>query len=677
MPVFVSKFPYPLYYLLFLPWLKTILSLGIFIFPGTTLSIFLLRERLSLATHIASGFSLSIFLIGCIGLLGRIFHFSFASVQLLFFLVGIIITIFLVIHKYRHPKTPLYRREVVCWRVVGVLLFVFICFAVITLSGRFSGDDQSYLAYLTTWQHSSSLNFSEVYFGSNAIDSKRFWLAVFPMSLALIANLSGIHGMLLLGLYIEPILVGLSLITIYLFYKEFLNSKKLSLSALLMHALFLLLLLGRQQSGQLFVYRLSEDKVVAAFILTPVFLLAIRHWVQCPSIKTALFLVFSGWSLVFTHPVILAFAVFIGTGYTIIFLLWHRRNYRVLLLSAALLAFILVPGLLLRFVNDGVSQIAYDSDAALNQDRHITDSRIAVIPGTPFYGFNPERVKLITAATTLLNDNYSYKPFAWLYIWVLVLTFIWSFIRGRNDEVALLLFVSSLLVLLGLIPYTGWLLGYFVAARMLWRIPWIYPIGLAALFLLRDFFNFIDRRAATNNNCRKLSTEGILFWLALVLFASFAARLSYSAKWHVLTQQRKYARSLERLVDLGKHLDTEFDKPARFITPKKLSKPIYGLSEQNMMNYLPGLSANAKVIDFRYFRSSPFFESSLYANHEETDLLFTIDGTVSYKDKQKIMQKYSIDAILADDPELQDYFAQKPELFSVEEVAGFWIIKVK
>jgi hypothetical protein len=59
-----------------------------------------------------------------------------------------------------------------------------------------------------------------------------------------------------------------------------------------------------------------------------------------------------------------------------------------------------------------------------------------------------------------------------------------------------------MLVLLCAIPYTGWLAGYFVSARMLWRSPWLFPIGLVGIVLLTNLTNVITSKTANMSRYR-------------------------------------------------------------------------------------------------------------------------------------------------------------------------------
>jgi hypothetical protein len=656
----------------FMPWLRMGLGMCLFIFPGMVASLFLIKDRFFLLSHAVSGFVLSIFFVGVLGLLGRIVHVSFANIKTAFLLLGLVLILAVMAYQYYFPQKEFYLWEGMDLKTTLVLISLMIFGIMINFLSRTTGDDQSYLAYLTTWGNSPALSFSEVYFGLGTVDSKRFWLAVFPMSLSLIESYSNIHGLLLIGFYLEPFMICLAVLAAYLLYKTFLESNVLSMSALLLQITFFFFLRDYQQVGTTFFNRLSEDKSVAAFILMPVFLWAAHHLIERLTWQRGVFLLLCGWSLTLTHPVILAYSAFIAAGYASLTLILQKQNYVRLAVIIFLIVIIVAPGAVLRFVDDSASQIPYDLDQALEGDGGI-ETRIDFISGTPFYGFPLERIQISTLNFPE-NKNVLQFIFSWSYVWMLGLVFLWSLLYIRQNVSAPLLLTSSLLVLLALIPYTGWLLGYFVSARMLWRVPWVFPIGLGFLLLLQEVYNLIVNKVKIDKLRVKNIQEKTLLFSSLCIFVcsvGYFAAFAYKSEWKNLSRLEEYRMGLERLVSLGDYLEKNIEKPARFITPDKLLYPIYGLFSQNIMDYLPGLSSKAKVVYFR------FWESSMTVDRVETDLLFTIDGTVNFQQKKNIMYKYKIEYIIVDDPELKKHFASRPELFHIEKAAGFWIIGLR
>jgi len=140
-----------------------------------------------------------------IGLAGRFLGFSFELVKFIFAFVGLVELIALT----KTYPSLLQRNRVICGRLRESInnppLLAALFFGVIYLfnAALFFVDDWTYLAYITNWQHSTHLNFTEVIFGTTSADPARFWLSLYPMGQALLSDLSGIPGILLLGNYLE------------------------------------------------------------------------------------------------------------------------------------------------------------------------------------------------------------------------------------------------------------------------------------------------------------------------------------------------------------------------------------------------------------------------------------------------------------------------------------------
>ena len=139
-------------------WLCLGISIGIFIVPGMIISMLLMNNRLSLFGHISSGIAVSVFLISALGLLGRLLHYPFDLIKPLFLLVGLG-GIVKLDQCYRFGK-PLYKSDSYPILVLVLLLLIIVVGVVIVIVDvRFGGDDQTYLAYVTNFQHAHPLNF--------------------------------------------------------------------------------------------------------------------------------------------------------------------------------------------------------------------------------------------------------------------------------------------------------------------------------------------------------------------------------------------------------------------------------------------------------------------------------------------------------------------------------------
>jgi len=652
-----------------LPWVRMGMSIIIFSTPGIVASLILVGKRFSLISHFVSGVALSVFLVGLLGLLGRIFHLPFSYIKPVFVLIGLAAFVVLIWHS--RSEQQLYKPK----RYSITILVLFLAIAVLTvitsMISSFGGDDFSYLAYLTNWQHAQSLNFHEVIFGSGNLDVVRFWSAMFPMNLAFLAELSNLHGLLLLGLYLEPFLVVISLLSFYNLFEDLFPSGYLAIATLLLHFTFLFMLYTGRQPGSMFFFRISEDKTFAAFVLAPVFILAIRYLLEKITFRSVLFTLLCGWSLALTHPILVAYSVAIVGLYVCYLTFFVHRDYKRLAIVLVLLVLTILPSASLRFVGvPWVSRHIFGLSSPLNQpgafdletanDAVDAQTLISSIKDTPFYGFNLDRVQIQIPGQKVSTENPLQQFFSWSYLWILGLGFLWSLFNPRKNDVSALIGATALLVLLGAIPYTGWLLGYLVSARMLWRIPWMFSAGMAGVVLLNELVGFIFRRGQFSWKDRlsaETAASGLVFLISLVLISFFCVNF-YAQRWPRLTTLDDRRNKLQALVDLGNSLESKLPKASIFVAPREIS------------DYLPGISSKSKVV---------FFRTVLFTPHpvdtDKLNLIFSKNTSVSLKQRLNILTKYHIDDILVNDASLKDYYAGYPELFHVQEVPNFWILE--
>lgn len=647
-----------------LPWVKLGLAGFIFIFPGLVVSLILTSNRLTLLGHFISGLVLSMFLISSLGVVGKIAHLPFVFIKSAFFVIGLII--FLAFTIQMHSIQHLFKSQNFSSISIALLILMVVFGALISFWSRIESDGFTYLAYLTNWQHSQRLNFAEVVFGSGNLESIRFWLAMLPMNQAFWAEISNLHGVLLLGFYLKPTLVGLSLVSAYVFYEDLFQSNLQAIMALLLQFTFLFLLLDVRQPGNMFFLRSTEDKSVAAFVIAPVFFLAVSCFLESRKLRRGIFVLLVGWCLALMHPVILAFSIFIAGSYGTIRTI-TLKNYKTLGVLLLLLMVVVFPSASLRFVTlHGMkTQAPFDLESALDVNPHnpLPVDRISFISGTPFYGFNLDTIRIQPAIevssflglTTLLS---------WSFMWLLGFGFLCSLLKiGRHDNnIASFVVASALLVLLCAIPYTGWLVGYFVSARMLWRSPWLFPTGLVGVILMVDVFEVILAKVRTEFRL-KVAARDLAFvsvFSICVLVIGYTSVYYYGSRWSSLKTLYDYRNMLEEKAALGNYIETNFDRQSIF------------LASYEMMNYLPGLSSKAKVV---YFRTS--IHTPRPVKHIDIERVLFSDNVFPVDRRMEVLDRYHIQYILSKDVTLMEYYAAYPQFFSLQKFRNYWLIKYR
>jgi hypothetical protein len=636
------------------------LGIGIIVFvvPGMGISLFLLDKQLSLPAHFTSGIAISVLLVGLLGLIGRVFNLPFKYINPVFALTGLIILAAMIIRS--RSGWPLYKPKKISFATLGLLLFMFAVGVTRNIHSGFGGDDFSYLAHLTNWQYAQPLSFQEVVFASGNLDPIRFWIAMFPMNLAFLAETSNLHGVLLLGIYLEPYLIVIAILAIYNLYEDLLENEPWTIAALLLHFTFFVLLQAGRQPGSTFFVRISEDKVFAAFILAPVLFLALRHFLELFTVRSGIFVFLCGSSMALTHPVILAYSIFISGVYAGIVTIMER-DYKRLGITMALLIITILPSIFLRFIDGPLTaRYAISLQSALDVYGQFSETRLSYIEGTPFYGFDLERIKILAQTGEPNRQNPVQIFFSWSYLWLVILGFLWSLFNLRKKPVAPFIAAAALLVLLCGVPYTGWLVGYFVSAGMLWRSPWLVPIGLIGIVLLAELYKYVTRKGFARVQPPNFSERVILIpTLAIcMILTSYVFLQRYITGLPAIPDLNLKKSRLEDLAALGIYLENNIEQPSIFVAPIEL------------MNPLPGLSSKSKVV---FFRSSAFTPHPV--DIEKIGLIFSPDVSIPLRQRLNILRRYDIQYILTEDHSLRDYYASYAEIFNEQKINNFWIIE--
>lgn len=219
------------------------IALVVFITPGASLYLLINRRGILKTSPITFGFILSHLLIALLGTAGRLFHFSFAYATHAFMILGFIL---IVINSYKTVNNSI-NLKLITKKVVHLfshwplLLLAFLA-ACMTIQRVISSDDLAYLAHLTNWQHMPALNFFDVYFGVDKLESTRYWIVSTPFSQAFLSEISGLSGLKLLSGYYEPYLAIISILCMYELAKTLRLSSRSTITAIALQITFLALL---------------------------------------------------------------------------------------------------------------------------------------------------------------------------------------------------------------------------------------------------------------------------------------------------------------------------------------------------------------------------------------------------------------------------------------------------
>jgi hypothetical protein len=251
-----------------------------------------------------------------------------------------------------------------------------------------------------------------------------------------------------------------------------------------------------------------------------------------------------------------------------------------------LLFVLLAPYLIIRLAGDpSLTAIPFDGKSA---QATYQIERYTHVVNDVFYGLNPEVLKFFDIPPE--SNIYS------VYQYVRLIPIILAIIAGglaifklKKGPLYWYIFTCVLLVLFVTLPYTGWLFGYFVSARLISRASWFSPLGLGSALILLSIKGWLEKRhffEKFKNFFKLLRLDSTLIGLiACSLFVS--PNLGYS----ILPRLPLYFDKLDhykQLAQIGAFIDEHTTGPVAVIAVDYADTQL-----------LPGVAAHTILISFR------------------------------------------------------------------------------
>lgn len=644
-------------------WLQLGVGLAIFIVPGFC-TYGLLKDRPGLEfSHVTFGFVISHLIFALFGIVGRLIHLSFDAITFLMMAYGLIVLIAYILLKAEYDvKFQAHQDGRTYFLSVLPFLFISLLVSLIVMQRVLTDDDLSYLAFLTNWQHSTHLDFNDLIFGKSEWVQPRFWLMSAPFAQAFLAKVSETPGILILGGYYEPFLVTISALCWYELALTLKLSPRAASASVVLQLSFLLLLSEYLHPGSPYFNQLSADKATAAFILAPVFFQSLIKLLESSTWHHRLLFLLTGLSLTLMHPIILAYAVFVG-GMLVLFSK-SSRDLGSKAIPLVILIVILIPQVMIRFAKvPAMEATAFEAETVLNQSG--SNTLVTQWGDTRFYGFNPNILTMQFPYESNLPLPETILRWGWLLIPLLAVMVASKHI---DEHAAQFIMAAFLLCFLTVVPLTGWIFGYFLNARMLARSVWLFPYGLSAVYLLLNirnkyWGNFAAKRARILTSTWSLIT---LTLFATVLFSAYLYE-------HDLPDFEKFALKSIRYQGFstaGQMLDQLISDADGTVV----------MGSENLNDFIPGISWKAQMVTFRISEPSNMFYFSAADTAEriaDTGVIFS--ETASPEDKILLLRKYNVHFLLLQRRDLKlfnELMANYPNLITATEVGGVYIVQI-
>jgi len=566
------------------PWLRVLIALLLFSVPGFCLHALLdPRRELDATTRLPGGLTLSVAVTGLLGFTGSVLGLPTGFVTGGLFAVGWVGIVLLarrggvVVKRPARPDSD----ALLDAAALGVALLVtgWLCIAPVLGS-----DDLTHVARVTAFQQRSHLGFGGIAFGGDNVIAPRYWLAFWPLCEAILSSLASVQPLELTTNHLGGLLGVAAGLAVFGLARTLGLTRRLAVVAVIAQSAGLLLMAARDQPGVLFFNRVTEDKFVAFFVLAPAVLQTIAAHFGRPS-RGSLARVALAWSaLVFSHATSLGMVALVAGGFCALELLFGTRR------EAALVLALIVPltgaAAMVRFVPHVYLDRVYFDVQSAAEDQEVTAGRkrrIAVVRGTRFYGIGPAAVGAtgrVLGATVLLVAL-ACAP------------------RRRDAR-----YVAAALgtVTIGVVPYTGWILGALLTPFHLWRMVSLAPFGIGTAFLLALAGDALGARAtALPGGVRRTGRVALGSGLALLLVLVAAGVGSGSR----LTAFARPGRWQDALVLHARKRNFHYRLPypelaelSRVLRDATAGGAVL-IADRGLNDLVPSLTADARLLVFR------------------------------------------------------------------------------
>jgi hypothetical protein len=326
-----------------------------------------------------------------------------------------------------------------------------------------------------------------------------------------------------------------------------------------------------------------------------------------------------------------------------------------------------LPQIVLRFINTtGQAEIPYTTQDILSQRG--VENMVTQWGNTQYYGFNPGILDVKIPYEANIPIPRLLLERVWLIIPILSTAF--ALRRAGKNNAAQFLLACFLLSFLAWLPFTGWIIGYFLSAWMLERAVWLFPFGLSLIYSIAA----IREHLKSNNLLKpfmhsKKPISQNWFLLAVTVFATGIFFLYI--RENNLPDLEKFAEKSQRYLGLataGQELD------------RQISGYAHVIGSQQLNDMIPGISSKSKLITFRISQPSnmPYFSD---AQREEriSDEYRIFSKALSPGEKMTLLEKYEVRHLFLQSFDLrlfEDLITSYPNRVKVVETGGVIILQI-
>ncbi|MEM4203751.1 MAG: tetratricopeptide repeat protein [Candidatus Methanomethylicaceae archaeon] len=601
------------------------------------------EEQLCVVERITFAFSFGISILIIPATILFILRSSLTAVVMLTIGVTTILLVFCLLQRWRvrhkceekYQKTVHYRPwsaengsglEFISLSVALAIFTLAFLYIAITQSGiniRWT-DGAKYFSYISSFVKKDSLDVNVLH---PQIDS-RIGMSTWLVIIALIGKVSQTPTVEMYYLYLMPVLIVISLLSHYTWYKTLFNRINMALCTMLVWLVHLTASLGldlrvNQGEGNALIWRLNEDKYFATWVLLPILLTLVWRYLSTQRLNDLVGFALVSTATTIAHPIgyifqwlligsfvlikVIVHAVALGwrniksvvlapVGWSVLFRS-HIANMHVikyLAIFAILLCLMVYPWLQRQMVISGGSK-TFDLEEAV-------EGADVVIERLSYRHLIMFSLKWYMVSPTLVMQPMI--PIA-LVLTPVLLKYI------AKERSAQFLFASMCFPLIAIYnPATAVVLGKLMSAGQLWRIRWVLPIAPVIGFVLYQAIDYLRKRWdasawVLSSVIRSLLPLIAVFMLAVVHSNNMREGIQWMEKEHQRVDVVFISAELRDVLERVDHYcdDDDFMRKVVVMAPKYpgRSLPIFSLCGRPIAPFALGIDLLAEGYISRFF----------------------------------------------------------------------------
>jgi hypothetical protein len=596
--------------------LQTLVGLALFIIPGCLLVRILISEHLRWTRLITLGFIFSIFVVTILVPISIILGLSATVFQWLFTIIGLLLLLYIL--KNKHTVTipvltvtsfSLFEILMVSFSLVSILLLGLVMRDMPSVNG----DYLTYNAMVTQFAETSQFSLADPFLGTDNLMKPRLWLLAWPISQSLIVLFSNLN-ILLIFQNLNFLLVFLVIFAVYDLLHRFEVPRQFALISIIAIAFAVFTQLSSLTTvGTVFLYRLAQDKVMVAWLLSPIVVGSAYDFLKHGNLRYGIIFSAVALATVNVHATIFFYiGLIVGILVTLYVLFQSRKWQHIIIVGMILGSCTLIPFTLRYIAPDDFTFDVADipEKRSEHHERHIESLALSDDLDV-LYGISPQ-----------LRDGIAF-------IMVYVATGIALFTL-KSFPLGYYIIACSVLLLAVSNPITAPLIGKLISPFQLWRAPLLMPFGIATTVVLYTLSRYTD-----------LVSSYVSRFILLTIIVGAVSTMTNVVDKKVSQQKlNPYRDSYLQEQPIYKALV----EAAHFIQLDTDQSRIMVFTDSSLSNLIPSMASDVYTLIWRKYRQAGLSLNVYRERRVDHDRVHANDLTLS--EFHNLIDKYTIQYII-------------------------------